>query len=199
MRIIEPVSSALLLTSCIYVAGISQNNAFLKEFGMNPELSQPEVPKALYDGGIITLEVFWRNVETISDYLWLLLPIIVIGALLFLYRELDPIKRFNACLVYAKNKYVKYNPTSYFLLSYIIYLTFTSYGAGKADGIELAKLQKSSCRYSEIVGQDYRVKACVFRKDRDLIWYYIRNSNGYIISYKPITSLKEIILIEHRG
>ncbi|WP_147479700.1 hypothetical protein [Pseudomonas amygdali] len=58
MKIVEPISSALLITGCVYSAGISQNSAFMREFGVNPEFSQPSIDKILYDGGLITFEIF---------------------------------------------------------------------------------------------------------------------------------------------
>ncbi len=46
MKIIEPLSSALLVTGCVYASGIAQNSAFMRVFGVNPIFSQPAIDKA---------------------------------------------------------------------------------------------------------------------------------------------------------
>lgn len=196
MKIIEPISSALLITGCIYAAGISQNNAFMREFGINPEFSQPPIDKILYDGGLVTFEIFYTHSK-------LLCVIATVAVLLLLFTWLVAKKRFPNSRLAALANYTRFFEKTYnrfpfglALLFYIGLLCFSSFHKSQTIGIKLAETFIDRCHWVEIEQQGQQSKACAFRKDKDSIWFYTIDTGDLKIGSKLLSELSEITYFE---
>jgi len=197
MKVIEPVSSALLLTGCVYAAGVSQNNSFMRSFGVNPEFSQPSIDKIFYDGGLITFEIFYSHLVYAFWFICSFFGVLVAALLIFvmingfkyfvgLYNQAKPGLSFCCSLI----------PTGALILIYIIFLSFTSFQKGQTDGIKLSQTFIERCHWIEFTQDAKPERACAFRKDKDSIWYYKINSDGIKINSKLLSSAKEITYLE---
>lgn len=196
MKIVDPISSALLLTGCIYAAGTSQNNSFMREFGINPEFSQPSIEKTLYDGGLITFEIAYNH-ATIIFFIFAVLLSVIIAAI--------TIKKFTSHLNFlfpssaTVNKFYSITsktPLGLCLLAYIMYLSFTSFQKGQDDGVKLALTFIERCHWIEIKEKNEMTKACAFRKDKDSIWYYQIEATGPKKNSKLLSSTSGITYLE---
>lgn len=187
MKLIEPISSALLLTGCIYAAGNSQNASFMRWFGVQPEFSQPPVDKVLYDGGLIAFELFYRHLQYIFGLWAYAVPIALFITISYAlsYKALSTQNR--AKLLAWTKVFFNHFPVGLVLLSYLIYLTFMSWQKGQDDGVILAKIYSSKCIYIEISKDKKTETGCMFRKDKDSIWYYNRHNGEYRANSKLIT------------
>ncbi|TDF78540.1 hypothetical protein [Pseudomonas sp. H9] len=197
MKVIEPISSALLLTGCIYAAGVSQNNSFMRSFGVNPEFSQPSIDKIFYDGGLITFEIFYNHLIYAFWFITTFFGVITTALLIFLlikgsqsliepYNQTKPIFSFCCSLI----------PTGTLILTYIIFLSFSSFQKGQTDGVKLSQIFIERCHWIEITQDSKSERACAFRKDKDSIWYYKINSDGIKINSKLLSSANEITYME---
>jgi hypothetical protein len=196
MKIVDPISSALLITGCVYTAGTGQNSAFMREFGINPEFSQPSVDKILYDGGLITFEVFYYHLQLIA--LLSFVTIIVLAAIWGAAKFLRP----SSAIANAPNHFKKiknampYIPLGLILLLYIVYLCFSSYQKSQEVGVKLSEAFMESCHWVILKDKESTTKACAFRKDKDSIWYYNIKDGGLNINSKLLTELGQITYME---
>lgn len=196
MKIVEPISSALLITGCVYSAGISQNSAFMREFGVNPEFSQPSIDKILYDGGLITFEIFYGHLKFIS------LLILVVSFFLIAIWCAARFIRPNSVIANAPRHFNKiknafeYTPVGLLLLLYIIYLCFSSYQKSQEVGIKLSDTFMERCHWVVLKDKEVSTKACAFRKDKDSIWYYSIKDGGLNINSKLLTELSQVTYLE---
>lgn len=203
MKAIDAISSSLLLTGCVYAAGVSQNNAFMRSFGVSPEFSQPPVDKIFYDGGLIVFEAFYEHLllslfittgVIIVIAVVVCIAVIAFGSKKCVYRVFSRISEFTS-------SYWRFVPVGAFVLIYFIFLTFMSYKNGQDDGRKLADGFIDKCHVIEAknLPKDGGL-ACAFRKDRDSIWYYRLSANGLMtnsallaevgaISYLPPKSI----------
>lgn len=196
MKIIEPISSALLLTGCVYAAGISQNSAFMREFGINPEFSQPSIDKIFYDGGLIAFEIFYGHLK--------ILFISVVAILVVLLAIWGAVKAFapaSIMAVFSKsfNKVVafsSYVPAGFILLLYIIFLCFSSYQKSQEVGVRLSETFMERCHWVILKDKEDSVKACAFRKDKDSIWYYTVKGGDLSVSSKLLSDLGQVTYLE---
>lgn len=196
MKIVEPISSALLITGCVYAAGTSQNSAFMREFGINPEFSQPSIDKILYDGGLITFEIFYDHLKWVSIFamIVLLLLVIVWGVAKFmspgsLISNIP--NHFNQIKIAFG-----YVPVGLLLLLYIIYLCFSSYQKSQEVGVKLSEVFMEKCHWVILKDKESSTKACAFRKDKDSIWYYSIKDGDLNISSKLLTELGQVTYLE---
>lgn len=196
MKIVEPISSALLITGCVYSAGTSQNSAFMREFGINPEFSQPPVDKILYDGGLITFEVFYGHLIYVS-----LLALVVLVLLAVSWGVAGCMGRAPARLtvldyVNKAKSALAYVPVGFLLLLYIVYLCFASYEKSQDVGVKLSEMFIERCHWVVLNSKDGTTKACAFRKDKDSIWYYNIKVGGLDVSSKLLTELGQVTYLE---
>lgn len=196
MKIVEPISSALLITGCVYVAGISQNSAFMREFGVNPEFSQPSVDKILYDGGLITFEIFYGHLK-LSAVILLFVSAMLVAAWLA-YRLFFNITLFSGVVGRMRNvtAVLSYVPLGFLLLIYIMYLCFSSYQRSQEVGVKLSETFMESCHWVVLKDKDETTKACAFRKDKDSIWYYKVNGGRVDVNSKLLTELGQVTYLE---
>jgi hypothetical protein len=196
MKIVEPISSALLITGCVYAAGTGQNSAFMREFGINPEFSQPSVDKILYDGGLITFEIFYHHLKVIT--LTSFVVIIVLAAIWAAAKFMKP----NSAIARAPSHFSKiksalqYTPAGLLLLLYIIFLCFSSYQKSQDVGVKLSETFMESCHWVILKDKENTTKACAFRKDKDSIWYYNIKDGGLNINSKLLTELGQVTYME---
>jgi hypothetical protein len=196
MKLVDPISSALLITGCVYAAGTSQNNSFMREFGINPEFSQPSIEKTLYDGGIITFEIVYSHFVLL---LTIALLIIAAGAITLIVKKIT--SRLNF-LIPSTNSIAKIYitaskaPLGFLFLTYIMYLSFSSFQKGQDDGVKLAMTFIERCHWVEIKEKSETTKACAFRKDKDSIWYYQIESNGPKKNSKLLSSSTSVTYLE---
>ena len=196
MKIVDPISSALLLTGCIYAAGTSQNNSFMREFGINPEFSQPSIEKTLYDGGLITFEIAYNHATLIFIIASIALVIALTAITLKTFSS-----RLNFLLPSTTRLIQFYTviskiPLGLCLLAYIMYLSFSSFQKGQDDGVKLALTFIERCHWVEIKEKNETTKACAFRKDKDSIWYYQIESTGPKKNSKLLSSSSSITYLE---
>lgn len=196
MKIVEPISSALLITGCVYSAGTSQNSAFMREFGINPEFSQPPVDKILYDGGLIVFEVFYGHLICVA-----LLALLVLLLLAFSWgvaRYVGCAPRRVAVLDYIckVRSALAYVPVGFLLLLYMVYLCFASYEKSQGVGIKLSEMFIEQCHWVVLNSKEGTTKACAFRKDKDSIWYYNIKTGGLDVSSKLLTEIGQVTYLE---
>lgn len=196
MKIVEPISSALLITGCVYSAGISQNSAFMREFGINPEFSQPPIDKILYDGGLITFEIFYDHLKFISLLLFIIISLLAVtwGAAKFISPG-SAIVNAPSHLSKIKNA-LQYTPVGLLLLLYIIYLCFSSYQKSQEVGIKLSETFMERCHWVILKDKKNTTKACAFRKDKDSIWYYNIKDGNLNINSTLLTELGQVTYLE---
>lgn len=196
MKIVEPISSALLITGCIYAAGISQNNAFMREFGINPEFSQPSIDKILYDGGLITFEIFYAHLKFVS----IALAIVVFLFFVF-WLSVRFLRPASAVLNVSGHLNSFFNglsktPVGLLLLLYITYMCFSSYQKSQEVGIKLSETFMERCHWVVLQDKKSTIKACAFRKDKDSIWYYTIKDGDININSKLLTDLLQVTYLE---
>lgn len=199
MKIVEPISSALLITGCIYAAGISQNNAFMREFGINPEFSQPSIDKILYDGGLITFEIFYAHLKFVAVALAILVLFFCVAWLgVRLIRPGSAVlnvsgraRSFFSILAQA--------PVGLLLLLYITYMCFSSYQKSQEVGVKLSETFMERCHWVVLQDKKNTTKACAFRKDKDSIWYYTIKDGGININSKLLTDLLQVTYLEPKA
>nr|WP_288454408.1 hypothetical protein [uncultured Pseudomonas sp.] len=201
MKALEPLSSAFLLTGCIYASGVSQSNSFMRTFGINPELSQPSLEKILYDGGIITFEIVMKHVE-LAAYTVVTAAIIALCILLFSIRsrvkasatrtEAEENIEFLLHKISATCKRLLSFPLSGLLLAYIVLLTFCAHEKAIKDGKTLSISYMKTCYWVEIITKDEKDKACAFRKDENAMWYFRITETGSAPESKPLSEIKQI-------
>lgn len=196
MKVVEPISSALLITGCIYAAGTSQNSAFMRGFGISPEFSQPSVDKILYDGGLITFELFYNHLKLalmlslvlalVVGVVWLVLRFIRSGCYLAgFYRRLARV--FYICTQ---------APIGFFLLLYITFLCFSSYEKSQDIGVKLAETFMERCHRVVMKDKQGDIPACAFRKDKDSIWYYVIVNGDADVKSRLLTDLVQVTYLE---
>lgn len=170
MKVVEPVSSALLITACVYSAGVSQNNAFLRSFKLSPEFSQPAIDKILYDGGLILYELLWSGVLRVASYI-ATHPISLLISLIILFFAIRKI--FGTWPLAIKRIVTAVsNLSSIGFIGLLVALSFFSYEKGQVDGAKIAAIYLSKCYEVRISSDDKTSTGCAFRKDKDSIWYY---------------------------
>ena len=190
MKIIEPVSSALLITGCVYAAGFSQNSAFMHYFGVNRAFSQPAIDKIFYDGGMITFELFVIHLFSVfllfvAVFIGLLFAALIMRKPLFtlfgeVYDKLSPVlSAFGKLAGFAS-------------LLYLIMLTYLSFYKGQADGEKMAKVFLDTCHLVAIKQDGLEAKGCAFNKDRDSIWYYTLDGGVPEANSKLLSELDQI-------
>lgn len=181
MRFVEPISSAVLVTACVYSAGISQNNAFLRTFNLHPEFSQPALDKLLYDGGIIFCDIIFSYLMRIleffvahpySSFLGLLVIIFVCGKM---------ISR-STSLKLAKISKLVGEWSGALLVAILFYMTFAAYDKGQEDGVKIAKILLDNCYEVKVTSDSKTSTGCAFRKDKDSIWYYTSKGEFKVFS-----------------
>ncbi|SDZ55186.1 hypothetical protein [Pseudomonas sp. NFIX28] len=199
MKIVEPISSALLITGCVYAAGISQNSAFMRGFGINPEFSQPSIDKILYDGGLITFEVFYEHLKWIS--LFVLVILLVMAFVWGVMRFISPGSVTTVVAsVLSRVDQIKgassYAPVGVLLLLYIMYLCFSSYQKSQEVGVKLSEVFMENCHWVILKDKKNTTKACAFRKDKDSIWYYTIKEGDLNINSKLLAGLDQVTYLE---
>lgn len=196
MKIIEPLSSALLLTACVYSAGVAQSDAFMHAFGINPAFSQPSIDKIFYDGGLITFEIFYNHLKLIKSALKIALPIAFILAITTL-----SILFFTNKITASIQATKKIMPViSWFFTSalgvtaliYLIYLTFASFTKAQGDGERLALTFTNTCHAVTLKKDKDTIDGCAFRKDRDSIWYFTVEENTPRVNSKLLSEVDQI-------
>ncbi|WP_455917441.1 hypothetical protein [Pseudomonas cerasi] len=196
MKILEPISSALLITGCIYAAGTSQNNAFMREFGINPEFSQPSIDKILYDGGLITFEIFYAHLKLAAITLFaVFLLFCVAWVSVKLLRPGYSLVNVSARLRAVFNILAQ-APVGFLLLLYITYMCFASYQKSQEVGVRLSETFMERCHWVVLQDKKNTTKACAFRKDKDSIWYYTLKNGGIDINSKLLTDLVQVTYLE---
>ncbi|MBF8703870.1 hypothetical protein [Pseudomonas putida] len=198
MKLIEPLSSALLVTGCVYVAGISQYSALMHCFGVNPAFSQPSIDKIFYDGGLITFELFVKH--------FLLFSLFVFGVFVGLSLNVLWRAKGNVALrrLYWSSAIQKGRVIYSFLSSasgtilfvYLIFLTFSSYNKGVSDGGRVADMFLSICHAVELKKDGKSIKGCAFSKDRDSIWFYTIEGDEPRANSKLLSELDQIIYFD---
>lgn len=196
MKIVEPISSALLITGCVYAAGISQNSAFMREFGVNPEFSQPPVDKILYDGGLITFEIFYNHLKLAALVVALLIAVfVVVWIVTKFFSGNAGLLGLSGCISGIK-KVASYAPVGLLLLLYIIYLCFASYQKSQDVGVKLSETFMDRCHWVVLKDKESTTKACAFRKDKDSIWYYNIKGSEININSKLLTEVGQVTYLE---
>lgn len=173
MKLIEPISSALLVTGCIYAAGVAQNASFMHVFGVNPAFSQPAIDKIFYDGGIITFELFIKH-SIIASLILLAVALIALTAISL--RKLIKRTTFSVAATPTLNFGraffdAMYKMSHLLVLAYLIFLTFSSFEKAQLDGEKISKAFIETCHVVVIKKDDEEIRGCAFNKDRDSIWY----------------------------
>jgi hypothetical protein len=199
MKVVEPVSSALLITACVYAAGTSQNNAFLRSFRLSPEFSQPTLDKVFYDGGMIIYEILYRMLYNAALYLTVhvasTLAIIILLALLL--KKLSS-SRFSANLTSALKTIAGWS--SLIFIGALVYLSFAAYEKGQADGARIAQIFLSKCFEIKVTSGEKTSTGCAFRKDKDSIWYYTTDGDGEIkVFSETLTETSKIEYLKPRA
>lgn len=196
MKIIEPVSSALLMTGCVYAAGVSQNSAFMRQFGVNPEFSQPSVDKILYDGGLVTFEMFYGHLKFISGCAAL---IVVVGLFVWMFLKYSG-RGFGGGsfprILAGGKQIIEHAPVGFLLLIYMVYLCFSSYQKSQEIGVKLSEVFMDNCHWVILKDKENSVKACAFRKDKDSIWYYNIKNKEVGVSSKLLTDVAQVTYLE---
>jgi hypothetical protein len=197
MKVIEPVSSALLLTGCVYSAGISQNNAFMRSFGVSPEFSQPAIDKIFYDGGLITFEVFYNHI-ILAAFAFLTLSTLATTLILYIIfaKGIQTLKNQKKFLLYSLTTITPAIPIGLITLLYIIFLCFASYQKGQVIGVKLSEKFLERCYWVVVKDKKDSVQACAFRKDRDSIWYYQINDGDIKINSKLLTEVGQVTYLQ---
>ena len=201
MKFIEPISSSVLLTACAYAAGISHNNAFMRTFGVDPEFSQPSIEKALYDGGVITFEELYNHCAAVLEIAKSNTSIAIIsatiailtGLLIYFRRRLPQIadKLKAASLILGS-----YTPIGLAGLTYIMFLTFSSFNRAEEKGENLALKFIKNCQWIEMHKEGETEKACAFKKDNDSIWYFTLETAGSKANAKNLSELDSITYLK---
>lgn len=196
MKILEPASSALLITGCVYSAGISQNNAFMRAFGVNPEFSQPPLDKILFDGGLVTFEIFYKHLEYFLIFIATCAVIWSITlAITTLYSSLSFTEQLE---IFGKKtkSLIEIIPTGIILLTYITYLCFATYASSQKIGERLSEDFIDRCHGILIKEDQGEVKACAFRKDKDSIWYYTFSGGEIKVGSRLLTELQQVTYLD---
>lgn len=190
MKIIEPVSSALLITGCVYAAGFSQNSAFMHYFGVNRAFSQPAIDKIFYDGGMITFELFVTHLFVVL----MLFIALVVGLFVVAVLKKKPFLNFvGEAYDRASPLFFAFGKLAGFAsLLYLIMLTYFSFYKGQVDGEKVAKVFVDTCHQVVIKQGGAEVKGCAFNKDRDSIWYYTVDGGIPEASSKLLSELDQI-------
>lgn len=189
MKVTEPVSLALLLTASAYSSGISQNNAFLREFNLSPEFTQQPVEKTLYDGGIILYELIFTYAQNLASFLSnhptsLLATLLIVALALHIVS-----KNIAGRIVTALTDTVGACGSIIAILA-LAFLSIKSFDKGQIDGKKVAAVFINNCYEIKIVSEKQTSTGCAFRKDKDSIWYY-SNSDFKIFS-EPLTEKLKI-------
>lgn len=181
MKFVEPISSAVLVTACVYSAGISQNNAFLRAFNLHPEFSQPALDKLLYDGGIIFCDIIFSYLVHISGFFLAHPYSSFIGFLvvIFVCRNMISSKVY---LKLAKIMKLIGEWSGVLLVVALFFMTFTAYDKGQEDGVKIAKILLGSCYEIKVTSDSKTSTGCAFRKDKDSIWYYSSSGEFKVFS-----------------
>jgi len=198
MKLIEPLSSALLVTGCVYSAGVAQNSAFMRYFGVNPAFSQPAIDKIFYDGGLITFELFVRHVIIACLILFVSAIFVVGGVVVWSRLKRLPVRQgISAVKSFAKIAYGYLVGLSGFAsLLYLIALTFFSYEKAQVDGEKIAEAFVDTCHVVVIQKGADQIKGCAFNKDRDSIWYYTVVGDAPKTSSKLLSELDQITYLD---
>lgn len=198
MKIIEPLSSALLVTGCVYAAGISQNSALMRFFGINPVFSQPAIDKIFYDGGLVTFEIFSHHLVFLFSATLVILPSSLITIAI-----ISSIKGFTFAsgINWVTDKInLAINSTrklsGLIFLTYLIILTLTAYNKAKDDGDKIAQSFLDTCHKVIIEKDNKKTEGCAFNKDRDSIWIYTIKGENFRTSSKPLSELDQIIYLD---
>lgn len=190
MKIIEPLSSALLLTGCVYSAGISQNSAFMHYFGISPAFSQPAIDKIFYDGGLITFEIFVWHIAAIFAVMFSVAAVTVIWSFVKNVSVRQAVLSTLATI--ARSFDLSKGFAGVFSLIYLIALTLLSYEKGQSDGEKIAETFLDTCHAVVIDKGARQIKGCAFNKDRDSIWYYTIEGETPKASSKLLSELDQV-------
>jgi hypothetical protein len=192
MKFVEPISSAVLVTACVYSAGISQNNAFLRTFNLHPEFSQPALDKLLYDGGIIFCDIIFSYLARLAGFFGAHPYSSILGVLLIIF----VCRKMISASTYLKlSQFMKVlgEWSGVLLVIILFYMTFAAYDKGQEDGVRIAKILLDNCYEVKVTSDDKTSTGCAFRKDKDSIWYY--TSKGEFKVYSE--TLSETSKIEY--
>lgn len=189
MKVTEPVSLALLLTASAYSSGISQNNAFLREFNLSAEFSQPPVEKTLYDGGIILYELIYSYAHSAATFIAghptsILATLIVIAILLHVTAK-NSIGKFVTFFTDTLS-----TCGSLLIVFALVFLSIESFERGQTDGKRLADIFMRNCYEIKITSEKQTSSGCAFRKDKDSIWYY--TNKDFQIFSEPLSDKLKI-------
>jgi len=198
VKIIEPLSSALLITGCVYSAGVAQNSSLMRVFGVNPAFSQPAIDKILYDGGLVTFELFATHV--LAALVIVIAALIISAAAALTYSKT---KKLPATLILHQG-FKNIIPALKFLekaggtllLIYLTTLTILSYNKAREDGKKIAESFVSTCHAVIIEKDKSKTNGCAFNKDRDSIWYYTIKDGESKTGSKPLSELDQIIYLD---
>ncbi|MNJ29675.1 hypothetical protein D3C77_242490 [compost metagenome] len=181
MKFVEPISSAVLVTACVYSAGISQNNAFLRAFNLHSEFSQPALDRILYDGGIIFCDIIFGYFKSTYGFLANYPYSIALGliTLAIFYRKNIPAS-LTKKLSDSLNFVVQWSGA--LLVLFLFYMTFAAYDKGQEDGLRIAKILLNNCYEIKVTSGDKTSTGCAFRKDKDSIWYYTSTDKFKVFS-----------------
>ncbi|GIZ13644.1 hypothetical protein [Pseudomonas sp. NCCP-436] len=197
MKIIEPISSSVFITACAYAAGVSHNNAFMRKFGVDPEFSQPSIEKALYDGGVITFEVFYGHLMAMLNFAasgigLSILAVAALGVIALLLWNRRRIPQLKEKLLEFSTLLGAFTPIGLIGISYIIFLTFSAFNKGTEKGEELALKFIKTCQWIEMNKGKEKHKACAFKKDDNAIWYFELETAGSKTEAKQLSELDSI-------
>lgn len=193
MRFVEPISSAVLVTACVYSAGISQNNAFLRTFNLHPEFSQPALDKLLYDGGIIFCDIIFSYLMSILEFVVAHPYSSFLGLLVIIFACGKMMSR-STSLKLAKISKLVGEWSGALLVAILFYMTFAAYDKGQEDGVKIAKILLDNCYEVKVTSDSKTSTGCAFRKDKDSIWYYTSKGEFKVFS----ETLSETSKIEYK-
>lgn len=196
MKIIEPLSSALLLTGCVYAAGVAQNNALMRQFGINPAFSQPAIDKIFYDGGLITFEIFYQHISAALPIILIAIPALLILTIITTIILIKKNLLAPTQEIYNNCKSAINFSTGTAALLYLIYLTFTAYTQARSDGIKISKTFVDICHPVKLEKDSKEIQGCAFNKDRDSIWYYTIQNETPVTHSKLLSELDQITYLE---
>ncbi|QGW21549.1 hypothetical protein GOM96_11315 [Stutzerimonas degradans] len=198
MKLIEPLSSALLVTGCVYAAGMAQNSAFMRVFGVNPAFSQPAIDKIFYDGGLITFELFVKHFIIASAVLIGLFCVSAVAAIIIAYKRSTSVRNAAVPVIDFAQSAVNVGgkASSFASLLYLTVLTFLAYEKAQEDGAAIADSFIKTCHEVVIKKGKDETSGCAFNKDRDSIWFFTIQDDTPVTNSKLLSELDQIIYLD---
>ncbi|EPZ6121130.1 hypothetical protein ACXHIE_004046 [Pseudomonas aeruginosa] len=198
MKVIEPLSSALLVTACVYSAGMAQNSSFMGAFGVNPAFSQPAIDKIFYDGGLITFELLLKHLVVFSLIVITMALICPLSILALKIKNKTTFKLSAPPIIDLYSNLISslVKMSGILTIAYLILLTFLAYDKGRADGLGVAKSFMSTCQQVIIKKGSKDFRGCAFNKDRDSLWYIPMDDSEMQPSSKPLSEIDRIIYLD---